>query len=86
MGSPGSNSSADNERPLLNGRGDYEAPTTVEAKVPDLSFILHPSHESSGSNNDAILEQQPTGVFHQKAAFDGACAALDLSRVEVEKL
>lgn len=85
MGRPGSNSSADNERPLLDGPGDYEAPT-VEAKVPDLSFILHPSHESSGPNNDAILEQQPTGECHQKAAFDGACSALGLSRVEVEKL
>lgn len=29
---------------------DHGIPATVEGKVPDLAFILHPSHESPGSN------------------------------------
>lgn len=71
--------------PLLDGPEAYEA-TVTEARVPDLSFILHPSHENSGSINDATLEQQSSGNNHQKAVFGRAGAALGLKWTEVEKL
>ena len=60
----------------------HDVPATVEGKVPDLAFILHPSHESPGSDP----ERYPCENIYQRASLDKACSVLGLSWAEVEKL
>ena len=43
---------------------NHDAPaTTVEGKVPDLAFILHPSHESPGSRDKPVLTNSHLETF-----------------------
>lgn len=66
---------------------NHDAPaTTVEGKVPDLAFILHPSHESPGSRDKPVSDQQSSGDIQQRASLDKACSLLQLTWSEVEKL
>lgn len=64
----------------------HDAPATVEGKVPDLAFILHPSHESPGSNKEPASEQHLCKNSHQRVSLDKACSVLGLRWTEVEKL
>lgn len=64
----------------------HDAPATVEGKVPDLAFILHPSHESPGSNRRSNTEAYPCEDIYQRASLDKACSVLGLSCTEVNKL
>lgn len=63
----------------------HGVPTTVEGKIPDLAFILHPSHESPGSNRGTDPENYYCENIHQRASLDKACAVLGLSWTEVAK-
>lgn len=83
--SPNSTSTAERGVSLLVESETLDVPATVEAKVPDLSFILHPSHESPGLNKEETSEQQ-SGNIQQKALLDKACSALGLRWTDVEEL
>lgn len=61
----------------------HDVPATVEGKVPDLAFILHPSHESPGSNRGPDPERYPCEDIYQRESF---CSVLGFSWTEVEKL
>lgn len=73
---------SDAERDVSLMAESHDVPATVEGKVPDLAFILHPSHESPGSDP----ERYPCENIYQRASLDKACSVLGLSWAEVEKL
>lgn len=78
------NSAAEREVSLLTE--SHDAPATVKGKVPDLAFILHPSHESPGSREEPISEQKLSGDIQRRASLDKACSVIKLTWSEVEKL
>lgn len=97
--SPSVNCSVEGEGIFLLTDGAHDpipdmdtATTTAETKVPDLSFILHPSHETSRigqvvdfrSTTLRRRQQHPTEYCH--IGIDRACSVLGLERVKVEKL
>ena len=69
---------------------DMDTPTTtVETKVPDLSFILHPSHERSRLDKASTSARRPSDAsnsIHQNIAIDRACSVLGLERVKMKQL
>lgn len=81
---PSLDSAAERELSLLTE--SHDTPATVAGKVPDLAFILHPSHESPGSREEFISEQQLSGNTQRGDSLEKACSILELTWSEVEKL
>ncbi|KAK2767559.1 hypothetical protein FQN54_003717 [Arachnomyces sp. PD_36] len=72
---------------LLPTDGDTQDRAAPTDRISDLSFILHPSHETSSPTNDRTSETRPSpGERQRYIAIDTACSTLGLGRGTLEKL
>lgn len=83
---PGPSGDKSNDAPALREADDWSGQTReARPDLQNLSFILHPSHETSSPEQDRRCSQpRPLGDRYRSAIFDGAAGALGVAQPSLD--